>query len=257
MNLFRKSPDLLIGIIVCLLTIGVVLVGMQNALRVLLALPFLFILPGYSLVAAIYGPRSLNIEVYIVFAVVLSLSLTAIGGLLLNFSAVGLNTQSWLLYLAVITLLASSVALIRRQRLSSLEMLNVRWSFNWMQIAMFGAAIVLVFVAIRTARIGVLAQPREGFTQLWMLPPTQNDSVQIGIQNEEGTPTSYRLVVKSGDDVLVEWDNVELQPGEEWQNQFTADGQADIEASLYRTFAPENVYRTVSLALNSELSPPA
>jgi len=251
MKLINKSPDLVISIIVCLLALVVALSGMQNALRVLLTIPLAFILPGYTLVAAIYGQRTLATEIHIVFAIALSVSMIALGGLLLNFTDAGLNTTSWLIYLSVLTLVASGLALLRRQRSNSFTSPDFSLNFSWSQAAMCGMAVVLAFVAIRTARIGIDAQPRESFTELWMLPPTQ-DEVQIGIQNEEGILTSYRLVVRSGDDVLAEWNNVELKPGEQWQEQFSAAGQPNIEASLYRTFEPDTVYRTV--ALSSELS---
>lgn len=258
MNLFRKSSDLLVVVALCTAAIVVVLLGMQNIFRVLLALPLVFILPGYSLVAAMYANRTLAVEIHTVFAIALSVSVTAIGGLILNFTSQGLNAESWLLFLSVTTLAASGLALIRRNRLAVFTNSDLRLTFNWSQIAMFGLAVVLVFVAIRLTRTGIVNQPVEGFTQLWMLPPAENmqNAVQIGITNEEATTTTYRLIVKAGNDVLGDWRDIELEPGEQWQDYFRVDGQTNVEAALYRAHAPNTIYRNVSLTLNSQLSPP-
>ena len=64
------------------------------------------------------------------------------------------------------------------------------------RLAIFAAAVLVAAAAVTLARIGVSDQPQPGFTQLWLSPARQKaDTLILGISNNQGSTTSYRLVL--------------------------------------------------------------
>ncbi|HEU5088310.1 MAG TPA: hypothetical protein VFT99_12725, partial [Roseiflexaceae bacterium] len=96
---------------------------------------------------------------------------------------------------------------------------------------------------------------RTNFTQLWMLPAEQTTlpSVRLGIRNDEPAALTYRLQLRQGEQVLQEWPAIELSPGQEWQATVPivnmASSSAPVEARLFRSNAPDQVYRQTRLWL--------
>jgi hypothetical protein len=101
---------------------------------------------------------------------------------------------------------------------------------------------------------GVESQPSDGFTQLWLLPDPQGaeNVVRLGLQNREAAKTSYRLEVLADGFAIAEWSPIELDPDEQWEVSTSLlddhSGSALVEAILYRTDAPDTVYRRVQVA---------
>ena len=247
---FRNSPDLLLSIAVTLVALLSASLGLTSPiLRTLLALPLVFVLPGYSLVALLlphYSDQALRLMI----AVALSISVTGVLGLLLNFTPWGLNPQTWLYGLSGITLIASILALIRRDGTPSV---HPRTRLSIVQAALFGLAAVLVVFALIVARDGAARQVYPGFTQLWLVPADDSTqvSVQLGVRNEEAQPMTYRLVVYLDEAEAQVWDAIELTPDEQWEVRFALppgqNGGSVVHARLYRVNQPDEVYRSVSL----------
>jgi len=105
------------------LTLGLTLVAMVCAalvpvgdpLRTLFILPFLLVLPGYALTAALF-PNQIGLAERLLLTLALSISVTVVSGLLLNLTAWGLQGTTWIVWLGGITIAASMLALARRQR---------------------------------------------------------------------------------------------------------------------------------------------
>lgn len=247
----RKSPDLAIIGILTVIAMALVLLDVRvTLLRTLFTLPLAFYFPGYALVAALFPRQPLFVASRLLFALALSLALVGVGGLLLQVTRIGLFAESWVILLGVITLLSCLVAL-RRRPLATSET-GKPLDLNFAHIFMMGAAAVLVFFAFSMAQEGARQQPRPGFTQLWMLPANASASeVTLGIRNQEGQPTIYRLVVEVNGESAGEWQSVPLASGEVWETRAlvptTAGGVDAVEALLYRTDAPDDVYRSVIL----------
>src|SRR5262249_28650800 len=148
-----------------------VLSGMQNFIRVLFAIGLVFVFPGYTIVAAMFSHHPFRMETHIVFAIALSVAIAVMSGLLLHFTPWGLQPTSWLIMLAFITLFACAMGIIRRSFSPWFTSVYFQFHVNWFQAALSGLAVVLTAAAIMVARNGVLNQPNNNFTQLWMLPP--------------------------------------------------------------------------------------
>src|SRR5262245_6072946 len=101
--MIRKSSDLILIIFLTLVAAAVILSGAQNVIRVMFALPLVFIYPGYTVVAAMFSQSAFRFETHLVFAIALSIALTVLTGLALNFTPWGLQTVTWLLVLMAIT----------------------------------------------------------------------------------------------------------------------------------------------------------
>jgi hypothetical protein len=111
---------------------------------------------------------------------------------------------------------------------------------------------VIVAGSLLVARNGALNQPRPGFTQLWMLPGETPNSVQIGVKNEEAESVSYWLVVRQGETPIEAYYEMQVDAGATWTAVVplpvsAVNAQQPVEAQLYRSNQPDNVYRNVTL----------
>jgi hypothetical protein len=75
-------------------------------------------------------------------------------------------------------------------------------------------AVVCVVAAIVFARIPLSARGVSGYTQLWLLP--DGGGVQVGVASSELETTQYRIDLLEDGQVLRSWDDVTLQPNDEW-----------------------------------------
>jgi uncharacterized membrane protein len=256
----RGSKDILL--VLALATAGVfaaLLPGLPELLRAPLVLPLALALPGYALIALLDpGRHSGGIE-RSVMSLGLSLALTILGGLLLNLTPWGLRREPWALLLGGLTLLFAVLSEVRRQRLvaapaTSAATPRPTFRLHPSQALLLGLAALLMTGAVGVARFGALNQPSQGFTQLWLQAVEDGapGTVRLGVSNQEQGPMRYQLRVTSGEQLLGEWDNLELQPGARWEvvEALTlAPGAVQpIEATLYRDGEPE-AYRSVHLYL--------
>ena len=247
----RKSLDLpLVGILTVIAMILVLLDVQLPLLRTLFTLPLAFYFPGYALVAALFPRQSLFVASRLLFALALSIALLGVGGLVLQVTRIGLFSEAWVILLGIVTLLGCLVALLRRAPSTTEQRQPL--DLNVAHLLMIGAAAVLVLVAFNMAQEGARQQPRSGFTQLWMLPSEQGASqVTVGLRNEEGQALTYRLVIEVGGQSVGEWQSVPLAPGEAWETSalipLLPGANDTVEALLYRSDAPDAVYRSVIL----------
>jgi hypothetical protein len=255
-----KNADLMIVIALAVAAGVVVLLDGPALLRSLLTLPLVFFLPGYALLAALFPADELETPARLLMGVALSLALVAVGGLVLHFSGLGLQSTSWLFVLVGISGAGCGVAWVRRRSLPVGLAGFHPVGLTPVQLLLVAGALGLAVAAVGIARSGVLAQPRAGFSELWMMPassaPTRDPSVKIGVTNQEGMAVRYGLVILDQDDrVLTSWDVIDLGPGGHWQTTYalpsTIPPLERVEARLYRADAPDSVYRRVSLFPNA------
>jgi uncharacterized membrane protein len=222
--------------------------------RVLGALPLIGILPGYVLMLAVVPRRSLGIAERLVFSVGGSLAIVVLGGFLLNWLPGGLQPSSFLLMAGGFTLIASIVALLR----SSVHVVDESVRTNMgigRKVAcgiLYGMAAAIVISAVAVAWNGAAQAPTLGFTQLWMVPDTNDqNTLHVGITNQEGTAAVYRLQLEADSVVVQTWAPITLNPGE--QTKLIAElparynGTHNVAAALYRSNQPDTVYRRVNL----------
>ena len=84
------------------------------------------------------------------------------------------------------------------------------------------------------ARVGAAIQPQPRFTQLWLSTRGVGaGTVKIGVTNDEGHTTGYRLVLMRNGHVGTAW-NVTLANGGTWQRTVPFNRKSSLAANLYR-----------------------
>jgi uncharacterized membrane protein len=251
---FRNAPDLILIALWTITAVFVGLIGIENTIiRLVFTLPLVFFFPGYAIVSALYSRRRLSDTARFLFSSALSISITALGGLVLHFASVKLTPDSWLLLLSFVTLAATVLAFARRGRRTVPVGFSVGLGLS--QLLLLGLALVFFVVALGIAREGALQQDIPHFTQLWILPPQDEaqPAIEVGIRNQESRTVSYRLVANYGADVLGVWEQIELAAGEQWLTSIAVppvlNSNEPIVANLYRLEEPDEVYRSVLLRL--------
>ncbi len=223
-------------------------------LRQIGGLMLLGFLPGYAFVCAVILPESIDQLQRLGLGFALSIPLTVIGGFVIDQSALGLRTGSWLFWLNLVIYGFAGIALTRRARRPLLEPILPRLRISWWQVVMVGAAVALVAGAIVIARNSALEQ-RTAFTELWIKPldQSQNQQITVGFHSMEFTPKTYTLEVEIGGTVTVlhKWEAITLKPGESWQMDIPRpegfDDLPQVVASLYLSTDLSTPYRQVFL----------
>ncbi len=232
---------------------GVAVFSGSGIVRTVMAACLVFALPGVSLLSAWFSSRLVKAPDNILLTISLSLAITAIGGLVLNVLPLGLQLQSWALWLGGVTVINALVALLRDVRdIEQPLTISREATFRLPQIALIVLAVALVFGAIAIARTGDINQPRPGFTQLWMLPTDTANTLQLGVQNEEGKPMHYWLIVQQGGVPIQDGYDIQVGAGEKWEAalEVPSVSTAPVEADLYLAEAPDALYRSVTLSLS-------
>ena len=91
-----------VGVAAALCAVGALLMPFE-AVRLLFAAPLALFLPGYAIAAACFSRGSLDRPRFLLVSLVLSLSMLALGGLVLNYMPGGIRPLSWALLLLLVT----------------------------------------------------------------------------------------------------------------------------------------------------------
>jgi len=159
----------------------------------------LFAAPGYVWSEVFLSRRDRGLE-RVAVGTGLALMVPVFGGIVLYAAGIPLNRTAWVGVLSVATLVGAAVALITRRRRRDdpaprRPARTRRWS-AWHAVA-FGAAAVIAAGAVGLAVVSADAQKYSGYTQLWLTPlPGQPSRASLGVDNEQGGATQYRLVLR-------------------------------------------------------------
>ena len=93
------------------------------------------------------------------------------------------------------------------------------------------------------ARVGAAVQPQPGFTQLWL--DGKNHTAKLGVTNDQGSTTRYRLVLLRNSHVRDAW-NLTLADGQTWQQAVPFSAKDKLAANLYRLPDLTHPYRYVA-----------
>jgi uncharacterized membrane protein len=256
-----RSIDLLLTAFVALIGVVVALISGGGTLATVALLPLVFVLPGYALSAVLFPPRAIGDDLRLVLTVVLSLAVIALGGLLLHLVAV-LERGTFVGLLAAVTVAAAAIALKGRQGKWNDPPPRRRRPHPPIAVTLtLAAAIGLAGVAIAIASAGAHRQIDEArFTSLWLVPqggtrlPPDEPPVLIGIANQQGRTTDYRLTVRQEGTEIGTW-KLRLGDGREWEialpvEQLSPTGT--LVASLHRF---GRIVRRVGVRLGAPTSP--
>ena len=226
-------------------------VGAPVALCSLLGVPLVLFAPGYVWVEVFFDSR-LGVELGAALSVAVSLTITALGGVLLSVSGVRLGRSSWLALLAGVTLTGAAVAATARARGRIVSRVDPVGSSRTQRISVaqeirLGMAGLLVAAALGIAVYSANAQAQPPYTQLSL---SQHGSApgtaQVVLGNHEQGAQHYRLVVSTDGIVSKAW-AVTLAEGASWQRSVPARPGHRLAVDVYRTVSSGPPYRHVAL----------
>lgn len=273
--------DLVIVILFTLLCIPFVLISPLNEIspvRIILGLPLVLFLPGYSLIATLF-PRKDDLggieRVALSFG--LSIAVVPLLGLALNYTPFGIRLSPVLFVLSIFTISLAIGAYIRRSSISEAERFVVEFGAFFKNMKepfkksdtkidrLLSVILIISIVLAVSMAVYVIAMPKEGekFTEFYVLGPNgtadvyptdlrvgEEGEVIIGIVNHEYANVTYQLEVKHNGTVIGE-ENADLKHNETWERPFTfratkAGENQKLEFLLYKEGVKE-VYRSLHL----------
>jgi uncharacterized membrane protein len=281
---FPNDLDLALVIFFTLLCIPFVLIPPLNEIspvRIILGLPLVLFLPGYSLIAALFpGKDDLDAIERIALSFGLSIAITPLLGLALNYTPFGIRLSPVLFVLSIVTISLAIGAYVRRSMIPEEERFvienflekklnktsDIRFAQSDTRIDRILTVILIISIVLAiSTTVYVIAMPKEGekFTEFYVLGengtadnyPTnlmvgEEGEVIIGIVNHEYANVTYQLEVKLNGTVIGK-ETTDLMHNETWESPFafeaTKKGEAQkLEFLLYKNGKKE-VYRSLHL----------
>jgi hypothetical protein len=244
-RLSSANSDLAIAILWALLAGLLVVIGDAPTLvRSVVALPLVFVLPGYVLLEAL-SPRDAGDRANerVALTIGLSLAVCALGALLLNLFTPGLRASTWTALLGSVTVLGAAAAMTRRDP-------NVRPALRRPRPrSVIGGcaaatAILAIVVAMLISHHGAEQQAAgQRFSQLWMLP--EGGEITVGVHSEEPVARRSTLELAVDGRVKSSW-TLALAPNQTWVKHLprpaSAPGQRVIAELLIPGRAPLKVW---------------
>lgn len=275
--------DILLIVMFTLLTAAFILIPPLNKtfIRTILGVLLVLFIPGYSLIAALF-PKKEDLEGIerTALSFGLSIAVTPLIGLALNYTPWGIRLDPILISLTAFTMIMCLIAFMRRRKLPNEEKFTVpfheflsgiKGSFKGESRTEKILSIILIIsiiLAISTT-VYIIIKPKEGekFTEFYILGPNgkasdyptnltqgQNGSVIIGMVNHEYATKDYRLVVKVNGNTTLQNQTITLTKDQKMEIPFNftagATGQKKMEFLLYKLPDQENPYRSLHLWLN-------
>lgn len=265
--MYPKNSDVFVALGVVMLNVLWMLLPYHIfGVGVVLALPMVFFVPGYMLIEILAHKRGLSVIYRLTLSLGLSLALDILGGFLLNMLPIGLRTQSWVVLLSCLTLVfALTLVYLRKDSVQVVVQADRRYlsyaprsmiRFSLRATTVLSLAFALVVLSLFYATRGVAEQPHPSFTQLWLLPPSQegkNCTVRIGIRSFENASVHYHAIMIVNSVQTTSWPAIALAPDELWERSvvvpYTPAKSVLVELRLYRDDKPTSVYRKVNVTL--------
>jgi hypothetical protein len=230
--------------------------GAPMPIQLPLGLLLVFVLPGHALTWAVFPAADLRLSERVLTTLGLSLVVSVLSGLLLNFTSGGLQASSWAVLLSFFTTIwlipASHRQRSRTLRLNLLQTVqsvgNLRLSVSFAAALLIGVgAVVMSWNGARTL------DSRYTFTQMWIQPAGNSDrTAEVHVRSMERQPLDYRVVLTAGSVPVGQPSSFTLQPGQEWSSVATLPIRPiagdRVIAVLYRQDEPGSVYRRVELS---------
>jgi len=273
---FSKELDLILVVFLTSLCILFVLIPPldETPVRIILGLPLVLFLPGYSLIAVLF-PRKGDLDAIerIALSFGLSIALVPLLGLALNYTPFGIRLTPILIVLSVFTVSLALGAYVRRNTIHEenrfavdlgIFFKSMKKSFKATDTKIDRVLTVVLIISIVLAismTAYVIITPKEGekFTEFYILGPNgtasdyptelkvgEEGEVIIGVVNHEYANVSYRLEVKLNGEVIGE-KSIELKDNETWERPFTFRAKKEgahqkLEFLLYKNHFRKSVY---------------
>ena len=270
----NSSIDLQLVIAFVLLTLPFVLLPPLNEtpIRILLGLPIILFLPGYSLISALFPKKDdLDPIERIALSFGLSIAIVPLIGLILNYTPFGIRLLPTLISVSLVIMSLTLLAYIRRTNVDEDKRFSI--SLNYKLEIPSGTDGILTLILLISVILSVctliyaITAPKTGerFTEFYILGPEgkaynyptnlslrENGTVIIGIVNHEYEPTNYKLKIQFSNRTLMEKE-ITLNHNETFRENFTftplEEGNKKMEFLLYRK-NNSTVYRSLHLWVN-------
>ncbi|MBA3865465.1 MAG: DUF1616 domain-containing protein [Solirubrobacterales bacterium] len=224
-----------------------------EGLRLVAALPLAFVLPGYAIVAAAFGPRRLDLTQSIMLSLGCSLAVLCLGALVLNYVPGGIQTASWAILLAIVAAAASGVAALHRPEEGEAEEappVPRRHHLRRVDILCGVVVVVLAAGAVGLANTPLPAGGASGYTTLWILPAGSADrAVRLGVSSSEQGVKNYILTLRVGGGPKRTLSRFALSPGDEHvftvPTPISPDESTLVSGMLFRESNPVTAIRKV------------
>jgi hypothetical protein len=176
---------------VALAEVGFVVAGAPTWLLLPVAVPLVFLVPGYVIMRAVSpAPRAGRLAL----VVATSIGTVALAGLVLNLLPAGLTATTWSVGLFVIVAAAAVGAALRRDAPPPAQVRPPTWATSL-------KALLCLALVVATAAVAVVSQhhalERQRYTELAYEPRSDGSQV-IAVRNREGARTEYVLRVTVG-----------------------------------------------------------
>jgi len=234
------NRKILMGMVIITLLLFPAVAFTSGALRIVLGLPFVLFFPGYTLLSALFPRRgSLSGIERTALSFGLSIAVTPLIGLILNYTPWGISPYPVLTSVTVFILVASAIAWYRQQRLPPAERLSVAVNISlpqWGKMTGVDKVLSVTLVIVILVALGSLgyaiAIPKESerFTEFYILSVDgkaenypeqvmQGEAVEliIGIVNHEHEVTSYRIDIEIDGSQVEQIRSKALVHGEKWE----------------------------------------
>ncbi|NOR78248.1 MAG: DUF1616 domain-containing protein [Methanophagales archaeon] len=283
MEIKHFPNDLALVIFLTLLCIPFVLIAPLNEIspiRIILGLPLVLFLPGYSLIATLF-PRKDDLDGIerVALSFGLSIAISPLLGLALNYTPFGIRLTPILIVLSVFTISLAIGAYVRRSKIPEGDRFVVDFNefkdFLLAQVFFYKkkkcvdkiltAILIISIVLALSVTVYVIVTPKEGekFTEFYILGqggmaedyPTnltvgEKGEVIIGVVNHEYAAVTYHLELKLNGEVI-DQKSIVLTHNETWEGPFTfkpkkAGEDQKLEFLLYKV-GEEGIYRSLHL----------
>jgi len=200
----------------------------------------------------VFFDSRLGAELRAALSVALSLTIAALGGVLLSVVGVRLDRSSWLVLLAGMTLAGVAVAETSRARdriVSPVDPVEHSRTqrMSAAQGIRLGLAGLIGAAALGFAVFSANAQAQPPFTQLSLNQHgAAPETAQVVLGNQEQSAQHYRLVVSTDGVISKSW-TVTLAKGASWQGSVPARPGHRLAVDVYRTLSGGQPYRHVAL----------
>jgi uncharacterized membrane protein len=217
MKSWKNTWDLLTIISLSILLILIIYLFPDSMWRKVIGLPFILFFPGYSLITFLFPEkRSLDGIERVALSFGLSIAITPLIGLALNYTPFGIRLTPILLSLASFNILFSLLAMQRRVKTREpfIPEIDVKGAVGWEEMGKLDRILtVILVIAIITSTvilIYIIVTPKQGekFTEFYILGPEgkaadyptklrvgQNAKVIIGIANHEYRMVNYTVEI--------------------------------------------------------------
>jgi hypothetical protein len=252
----RPHVDLVVvAILAILCTAAGVAVELDPLVRRVAAVIFTTFLPGYALTAALFPRPTIGALERITLTISLSLAVATLGAVVLNATPRGIHSDTWALLQGGTTLAATAIAMRRRPPFEDVWGPVRPTGLRELRgpVVLLALAAVVTAGALAIAGQGAIDQSQPAFTQLWLLPGETDDVVRVGARNAEPDPLVVRIVVEVDGRVLGEWDSLEIEPSQTFEEVVDVSDVDSVDdpivATLYLENLPAEPFRQVRLFL--------